>query len=316
MESVTGAPARRVLAAPVLWRGSYASACQVLAAVKRRLTYQVSTYRAYRRMVSRRARLASHLMVELESYQLLMSGAPDVSAACRLVYPPSCVVPLRELLGVVGSYQWRLRGVHVPALDARIHPHYGVFAPTRQEYVSLVAAAPVPALDVAFDVGTGTGVLAALLARRGFAQVVATDTSPQAVACARDNVDRLGLSQVSVLATDLFPPGRASLVVCNPPWLPGTPRTLLDSAIYDQGMLRRFLAGLPDHLAPGGEGWLVLSDIAELFGLRTRADLLGMIADAGLQVVDRLDTRPQHRIRGSLAKVRAAEVVSLWRLRP
>lgn len=265
-------------------------------------------------MVSRRARLASHLLVELESYQLSMSGAPDVSAACRLVYPPSCVVPLQELLGVVGSYQWRLRGVHVPALGARIHPHYGVFAPTRQEYVSLVASAPVPALDVAFDLGTGTGVLAALLARRGFARVVATDVSPRAVACARENVERLGFGRVEVVETDLYPPGRASLVVCNPPWLPGTPRSSLDLAVFDTGMLQRFLAGLPAHLVPGGEGWLVLSDIAERFGLRTRADLLAMIADAGLSVVERLDTRPEHRVRGSLTELRAAEVVSLWRL--
>jgi methylase of polypeptide subunit release factors len=180
--------------------------------------------------------------------------------------------------------------------------------------VSLVASAPLDALDVAFDVGTGTGVLAALLARRGFTRVVATDISPQAVACARDNVARLGLPQVEVVEADLYPPGRASLVVCNPPWLPGTPSSALDQAIFDTGMLQRFLAGLPGHLAPGGGGWLVLSDIAELFGLRTRAALLAMITDAGLHVVDRLDTHPRHRTRGSLAEIRAAEVVSLWRL--
>ncbi len=38
-------------------------------------------------------------------------------------------------------------------------------------------------------------------------------------------------------------------------------------------MLRGFLAGLADHLAPGGEGWLILSDLAEHLGLRPREQL-------------------------------------------
>ena len=29
--------------------------------------------------------------------------------------------------------------------------------------------------------------------------------------------------RVELLAADLFPPGRAALVVCNPPWLPARP---------------------------------------------------------------------------------------------
>jgi hypothetical protein len=35
--------------------------------------------------------------------------------------------------------------------------------------------------------------------------------------------------------------------------------------VYDEGsrMLLGFLNGLAAHLAPGGEGWLILSDLAE-----------------------------------------------------
>ena len=83
-------------------------------------------------------------------------------------------------------------------------------------------------------------------------------------------------------------------------------------------MLRGFLAGLAAHLAPGGEAWLLLSDIAEHFGLRTRAELLGWIADAGLQVLGRQDVRPSHpRVSDAgdpLHAARRAEVTSLWRL--
>ncbi|MCX4699947.1 methyltransferase [Streptomyces sp. NBC_01373] len=64
----------------------------------------------------------------------------------------------------------------------------------RGEYVDLVARAPLPTFRTAFDLGTGTGVLAAVLARRGVGRLVATDISPRALVCARDNLGRLGLA--------------------------------------------------------------------------------------------------------------------------
>lgn len=85
-------------------------------------------------------------------------------------------------------------------------------------------------------------------------------------------------------------------------------------------MLRGFLSGLAAHLAPGGEGWLVLSDLAEHLGLRPREELLGWIAAAGLAVKDRLDIRPRHPKASDpsdpLAAARGREVTSLWRLVP
>lgn len=165
-------------------------------------------------------------------------------------------------------------------------------------------------------------MLAAVLARRGVAEVVATDINPRALACARENVERLGLAaQVRVTEADLFPARRrAALVVCNPPWLPVKPTSMLESAVYDPGsrMLREFLRRLPDHLEPGGEGWLILSDLAEHLSLRTRDDLLVLFRQAGLEVVDRLDVRPRHRkaddTNDPLHAARSREVTSLWRL--
>ena len=95
---------------------------------------------------------------------------------------------------------------------------------------------------------------------------------------------------------------------------------MLDLAIYDpdSAMLRGFLAGLATHLCTGGEGWLILSDLAEHLGLRTREQLMGWIKDAGLKVLGRLDTRPRHAkaqdTSDPLHAARAAEVTSLWRL--
>ena len=211
--------------------------------------------------------------------------------------------------------------MEIPALGARIHPHYGVYSPVRGEYVGLVAQAPLPATTLAFDIGTGTGVLAAVLARRGVARVVATDLDERALVCARENLARLGLAdQVEVVPADLFPEGQASLVVCNPPWIPARPSSPIEHAVYDpeSRMLHGFLNGLAAHLTPEGEGWLILSDLAEHLGLRSREMLLAAIDSAGLTVLGRLDVRPNHpRVTDEtdpLHAARAAEITSLWRL--
>jgi len=129
------------------------------------------------------------------------------------------------------------------------------------------------------------------------------------------------MKTVTIEDTDLFPSGLADLIVCNPPWIPGAAVTATDHAVYDPDgqMLQGFLSGLAGHLTPGGEGWLVLSDIAEHLGLRSRDALLDQFDDAGLEVVARLDTKPVHRKAADaddpLHAARSAEVTSLWRLR-
>lgn len=316
----------------LLWRGDFHQARQLLAALSRRLrrppqrtSSAAEAFFRHRQEQSRRARVLSLVLVRIEpDHVLALRRAPDVGAACRDVYGVAeapYIVPLRELLGVISAREWREKGVLVPSLGTRIHPHYGVFSPTRSEYVDLVADAPLPQTRTAFDIGTGTGVLAAALARRGVARVVSTDNSARAIRCVEDNARRLGLAgKIEAVRTDLFPPGRAQLVVCNPPWIPAEPRSSLDHAVYDPGnrMLLGFLDGLADHLRPGGEGWLILSDLAERLGLRTRSDLLGAVRGAGLRVLARSDTAARHPKAAApgdpFHTARAGEIISLWRL--
>ncbi len=329
----------------LVWRGDFHNARQLLQALGRRIDRkprkarsappstqplnEADRFHRHRQAQGRRARVLGMLLVEVEGdYGIALRRAPDLRAACTQAWgPPSgeaCVVALRELLGMVGAHEWRKQGVPVPALGAqgRIHPHYGVFSPVRGEYLDLVARAPLPAdRSLVFDIGTGTGVIAAILARRGVDRVIATDTNERALACARDNLTRLGLQdRVQLQAVDLFPSGQAPLVVCNPPWIPARATSALERAVYDPDaqMLRGFLSGLSAHLAPGGEGWLILSDLAEHLGLRTREALLSLIADGGLAVRERLDIAPRHPKASDpedpLAAARAREVTSLWRL--
>ncbi|WP_394359843.1 methyltransferase [Amycolatopsis sp. SB7-3] len=300
----------------LVWYGDFPGARNLLAALSRRCgTAAGKTFRDQRNQRSRRARILGRLLVPLDPGHVLpLRRGPDVREACTEAYGPSeaaSLVSLRELLGVVGAHEWRVKGVEIPALGARIHPHHGVFSPVRGEYIDLVARTPLPTKELAFDIGTGTGVLAAVLAHRGVDRVVATDNEPRALACARENFARLGFDGVETLEADVFPPGRAPLIVCNPPWLPARAHTPLERAVYDPGsrMLKAFLDRLPRHLEPGGEGWLIISDLAELLGLRRREDLLGAFERSGLEVVGREDIRPRHR------RADAKEVTSLWRLK-
>ena len=344
----------------LLWRGDFQNARQLLQALARRVDKPPKAskqakverkksaaaaasgvppgqaFHLHRQAQSQRARVLGMLLVQFDAdYGITLRRAPDARQACTEAWGPAdaaagtSVASLRELMGVISAHEWRKKGVEIAVLgkspNNRIHPHYGVFSPVRGEYVGLVAQAPLPTTTqskyVAFDIGTGTGVLSAVLSLRDIAQVVATDQDPRALACARENLQRLRLpGQVKVMQADLFPEGLASVIVCNPPWLPARPGSPLEGAVYDEDsrMLLGFLNGLAVHLAPGGEGWLILSDFAEHLGLRTRAELLAAITAGGLKVLGRMDVKPEHakvlETSDPLHAARAAEVTSLWRL--
>lgn len=318
----------------LLWRGDFQNARQLLQAMARRIDRKprktadapLDAFNLHRQAQAQRARTLGMLLIALdEDYRIALRRAPDVRDACCEAWGPptgASVVSLRELQGLIGAHEWRKKGVPIAALDgACIHPYYGVFSPVRGEYLELVARAALPARTLAFDIGTGTGVLSAILAKRGVERVVATDCDARALACARENMARLGYGErIEVVEADLFPEGRAPLVVCNPPWLPARPSSPVERAVYDPDsrMLHGFLSGLAEHLEPGGEGWLILSDFAEHLGLRTREALIAMIDAAGLEVRGRDDIRPQHpkatNANEPLYRARSAEVTSLWRL--
>jgi SAM-dependent methyltransferase len=320
----------------LVYQGDYHNARQLLAAMRRRLAPRspprgddpAAAWRAERERRRVEHDVLSRVLVPIEEgLRPSLRRAPDVAAALAEALGPAPalpgLLPLRELLGMIGAREWRRRGVEVPALGARVHPHHGVYAPVRGEYVALVAAAalewPVAGRH-AFDVGTGTGVLAFVLARAG-ASVVATDVEPAAVACARENAERLGLGgRVRVVQADLFPAGRADVVVSNPPWLPDDARTPLERAVYDPGgaFLERLVLALPERLADGGEAWVVLSDLAELLGVRPAGHVAALAARAGLRVSDVRSARPAHPRAGDredpLHAFRAREVTRLYRL--
>ena len=334
----------------MLYKGDFQNARQLLQALVRRVDKPskksarvdrvakektkspLDTFNLYRLAQSQRARILGMVLIPINAdHSISLRRAPDVTQACLEAYGQQTepyVISLRELLGVISAHEWRKKGVPVLVRDdeeIRIHPHYGVFSPIRGEYIELVLKVPLPAAiqknSIAFDIGVGTGVLSVVLAIREIEQIVATDQDDRAIVCAQENIDRLGLNgQIEILKKNLFPEGKAALIVCNPPWLPARPSSSLEHAIYDpeSQMLKGFLGNLKDHLLPGGEGWLILSDLAEHLGLRTREELFSWIDVAGLRVITHLDTKPQHSKAfdktDALHIARSKETTSLWRL--
>lgn len=165
----------------------------------------------------------------------------------RLVLEHGLGLPLLILPGVFNPTLFRTSGVVVDALRRDL----------------------VPQGASVLDVGTGSGVLAVVAARTA-RSVVAIDTNPAAVRCARINALLNGVEdRVEVRQGDLFDPlagERFDVVLCNPPFYPGRPQTPLEGAFYSIDFADRFCAALPHHLAADGFALMVLSSAGDEAG--------------------------------------------------
>ncbi|GIW96676.1 MAG: hypothetical protein KatS3mg111_0009 [Pirellulaceae bacterium] len=119
------------------------------------------------------------------------------------------------------------------------------------------------------EIGTGTGLLAAIAARVGARKVVATDINPVAVANARYNMEHLGLSDLVEIRpvspenpapfAVIGPDERFDFIFSNPPWEDGVVGEPAAYALYDPGfqLLDALLQEAPAYLTPQGELILV-----------------------------------------------------------
>ena len=154
------------------------------------------------------------------------------------------------------------------------------------------------------DLGTGSGAIAIALALHApSATLVATDLSPAALAVARANADRLGVTpQIAFILADCWAPlgspaslGRFDLIVSNPPYIGEAelatlepevrnyePRIALTPGPDPLNFYRRIAAGLTDHLAPGG------ALMAEL-GYGQAQAVVEILGEAGRRTVTLID---------------------------
>ncbi|MEO2017942.1 MAG: class I SAM-dependent methyltransferase [Fuerstiella sp.] len=318
----------------LLYNGDFQNAKQLLQAVTRRVDRKAAkpaatmleAFHQHRLRQIGRANITNKILIELQDGKCNLNRAPDlqeaVAGALGEKTPANLVLSLRETLGMIGANEWRKKGVYIEALEAKIHANYGVYSPVRGEYLDVINQVQLNSPQVAWDIGTGTGVIAAVLVARGVQQVIATDTSARALQCAAENIQRLNMqTNISLVETNLFPEAKADLIVCNPPWVPAKVNTPIESAVYDpkSQMLKGFLNGARARLNKNGEAWLVMSNLAENIGLRSSNDLQDWMTQAGLILMEKADTSPKHAKSvdqsDPLYEARSREVTSLYRLK-
>jgi 2-polyprenyl-3-methyl-5-hydroxy-6-metoxy-1,4-benzoquinol methylase len=236
----------------ILYRGDFQNARQLLQALIRRVDKApkkskrvdrvekvkkqspLDTFNLHRLAQSQRARILGMLLIEVNTdHSISLRRAPDVTQACLEAYGEQnepYVISLRELLGVISAHEWRKKGVPVLVRDdeeIRIHPHYGVFSPIRGEYIVLVLKAPLPVAlqknSIAFDIGTGTGVLSLMLAKQfPDAKITAIELDAAAASQAADNfAHSTWAANMQVIQTDFETYSGANtydLIISNPPF--------------------------------------------------------------------------------------------------
>ncbi|QMT32523.1 class I SAM-dependent methyltransferase [Alysiella filiformis] len=293
-----------------VWQGDFHNAKQVLAAIKKRVRRKMkaesdpaTAFHKHRMAQAQQSQIINMLLVEIAGdYTVNAQRAPDVQAALNDVFGASngesFLLPLNQLLGFIGAHEWHKKGVDIAELGDKIHVPFGVFSPIRGEYLALVAQTRLPEnCQSAQDIGTGSGVLAAILAKRGVGKIIATDNNPRAIACAQQNVQRLGLSQhIQLRECDLFADECVDLIVCNPPWLPAQATSAIETALYDpkHAMLKAVLQRAHAHLQPHGELWLIMSDLAEHLGLRQKDELAHILAQNHWHIAHIAQTQASH----------------------
>lgn len=254
-----------------------------------------------------------HLRVNMKGECTEVPDFPATRSLVRLMDSPEipadvtgALVPYHVVRAMRSADEWENKGVPVAALGgASLHPRFGVFPPTRQDYIDLFAAhlpsicSTLPSPWHAEDLGSGSGILSFLLAKNGAASVHGLDISLAAVESAAADAKRLSLSSIAsfyvadltqkLTAEQAVSLPRPHLIVCNPPWLEGECTSLLDGAVYDPDyiMLRSSLLYARRRLHPEGRLLMIYSDLAVHLGFCEPTFLATTAAQAGFRVLQK-----------------------------
>lgn len=165
-------------------------------------------------------------------------------------------------------------------LNVKLHPQ--VYEPAEDTFL-LAENLAVKAGDIALDVGTGTGLIALLMARKA-KFVLGVDINPIAVELARENARLNGIQNIDFKVSDLFERvnGKFDVITFNAPYLPGEPEEPIDLALVGgktgREVLDRFIREVPDYLQPGGVVQIVQSSITGVEETIKRLKKVGLTA--------------------------------------
>ncbi len=148
-------------------------------------------------------------------------------------------------------------------IKLKLHPQ--VYEPAEDTFL-LAENLDVKKGDIALDMGTGTGIIALLMARKA-KSVLGVDINPIAVKLARENARLNGMGNVEFRLSDLFNNinRKFNLITFNAPYLPGEPEELIDAALVGgkrgREVLDRFITQAKQYLKSGGRIQIVQSSI-------------------------------------------------------
>ncbi|EHR79167.1 protoporphyrinogen oxidase [Thermococcus litoralis DSM 5473] len=166
-------------------------------------------------------------------------------------------------------------------LKIKLHPQ--VYEPAEDTFL-LAENLKVKEGDVALDVGTGTGIIALLMAKKA-KFVLGVDINPIAVELAKENARLNGITNVEFRQSDLFEnvEGEFDIITFNAPYLPGEPEEPIDLALVGgesgREVLDRFLEEFPNYLKENGVVQIVQSSITGIEETLKKLESKGFIAE-------------------------------------
>lgn len=271
--------------------------------------------------------LSHRLMLSISNNKLSVRRAPEIGWL-KILYPDlkEFLLPFPQVQGLNSSWQWYIKGIHIPVLKSKIHPYYGTYFPTRFEHLELFSKwlkYYKGEKKSAFDIGIGSGVLSFLLLKKGFEKVYGTDSNPNAIIGLHADLIKTELySKLELLHGDLFANvnTETELIVFNPPWLPAAHSLSgLDIAVYyDNDLFPRFFSEAKKHLKPNGRLLILFSNLAQITNLSKTHPIEAELSEEKRfekEFFAQMDVAPASKNTKRNQTWRSSEMVELWILK-
>lgn len=265
--------------------------------------------------------LAEGVLVGVKQHRIQLRDAPANGFLSDLYEEGSFALPFRAAVELNEAWRWFHKGVHFPVLGHRLHPFYGTYAPIRMTHLELFGtwlSQYEGPRNVATDVGTGCGILSFQLIRAGFKQVRATDRNPNAIeSVKRELARRSPPPPITPLVGDLLaePSEPMDVIVFNPPWTQGAPRSLLDGAmVFEPDLFPRFFDQAHEHVATHGHVVIVFSTLIRLVQPDVPHPIEQELERGRFQLVQRLQRKAPPGKNPDGSRRRTKEKLEVWEL--
>ena len=261
--------------------------------------------------------IAERLWIHFTNHKVSLDGV-EVDSLLHTLYPRSSegFIPFVSLREIAGAHKRIVEGIHYPVLGRRLHPFFGVYYPTRTEHIELFAtwlSQYKGERSHCVDVGVGSGILTFLLAKAGFQSIDAIDQNPNALWSVKEELERYPVGvQINLHHADLLNPvSSTSLIVFNPPWIPGEANSSVTEALFfDGGLFERFFEQAHQILDIDGRIVLIFSTILTLIRPDIPHPIETELQKGRFELVQKL----QRKVKPKQGQ-RTKEKVQVWELR-